>query len=95
VLGWNCRKVIEGFVDAGRETRGRHIVTEYSLIHHLGEEAGLRSQLLEHVRNILLPFGCEGLLIASASAKRNHYDLSLLCRSLSIHKWAGTRKGTS
>src|SRR5437868_4785806 len=49
---WNCRKVVECFVDAGCQARGRHIVAQYSLVHHLSEETGLRSKLVEHVRDI-------------------------------------------
>jgi hypothetical protein len=70
-------------------------VTEYSLVHHLGEEAGLRSQFLKHVWNILLSIWGERLLVASASSKRNDDDFSLLRRSLSIDKGTGAGEGTA
>src|SRR5947208_10251382 len=95
MFGWNCRKVVECFVDAGCQACGRHIVAQYSLIHHLSEETRLRSQLVEHVRDIFLPFGGERLLISSSSAKGNDNDFALLCRSLSMHECAAAHQGTS
>jgi hypothetical protein len=65
-------------------------VTQYPLIHDLGEKARLWSQLLEHVRNIFLSIGGECLLVAGSSAKRNDNDLSLLCCGLSMHEGAAT-----
>src|SRR6266550_1924401 len=95
MFGWNCRKVIECFIDASRQACGRHVMAQYPLIHHLSKETRLGSQLLEHKRNIFLSFGGERLLIPSSSAKGNDNDLPLLCRSLSMHKWAAAHQGSS
>src|ERR1700759_5346253 len=95
MFGWNCRKIIECFVDPGCQAGGRHVVAQYPLIHHLSEETRLRSEFVEHVRDILLPFGGERLLIPGSSAKRNDNDFPLLCRGLSVYKGAATHQGTS
>src|SRR5260370_35153587 len=95
MFGWNCRKVVECFVDAGCQARGRHIVTQYSLIHHLSEETRLGSQLLEHMRYVFLPVGGECLLIPSSSAKGDENDFPLLCRGLSMNEWAAAHQGSS
>src|ERR1700756_4462325 len=95
MFGWNCRKVVECFVDAGCEACGRHIVAQYALIHHLSEETGLWSKLVEHVRDIVLPFGGERLLIPGSTAKGNDNDFPLLCRGLSMHEWAAAHQGSS
>src|SRR3979490_2471368 len=92
---WNCCKVIECFVDAGCEARGRHVVTQYPLIHHLSEETGLRGKLVEHIGDIFLTFGGERLLIPGSSAKGNDDDFPLLRRSLSMYKWAAAYQGSS
>ena len=95
MFGWNCRKVIECFIDASRQACGRHVMAQYALIHHLSKETRLGSQLLEHKRNIFLSFGGERLLIPSSSAKGDDNDFALLCRSLSMHKWAAAHQGSS
>src|SRR5215472_17156364 len=84
MFGWNCRKVVECFVDAGCQACGCDVVAQYSLIHDLGKEARLGGQLLKHVRDVFLSFRREGLLISGSSAKRNDDDLPLLCRCLSV-----------
>src|SRR5580698_8992534 len=93
MFGWNCRKVVECFVDAGCEARGGHVVAQYPLIHHLSEETRLGSEFVEHERDILLAFGGERLLIPSSSAKGNDDDFPLLCRSLSMHEWTAADQG--
>src|ERR1700730_6047413 len=95
MFGWNCRKIVEGFVDAGCQAGGGHIVAQYSLIHHLSEETGLRSKLVEHGRDIVLTFGGKRLLIAGSAAKGYDDDFALLCRSLSMHEWAAAHQGSS
>ena len=47
---------------------------------------------MEQVRNIFLPLGREGLLVAGASAEGDDDDLALLCRSRSAHKRAGAEQ---
>src|SRR5258708_731208 len=95
MFGWNCREVVECFVNAGCEACGRHVVAQYPLIHHLSEEARLGRQFVEHVRDILLPFGGKGLLIPGSSAKGNDDDFPLLRCSLSMHEWAAADQGSS
>src|SRR5260370_13089131 len=92
MLGWNCCKVVQCFVDTGRQACGRHVVAQYPLIYYLSEKTRLGRQLLEHVGNILLAFGGAGLLIPSPSAKRNDDDLPLLCRGLSVYEWTATHQ---
>ena len=92
---WNCRKVIECFVDAGRQACGGYVVAQYPLIHHLGKKARLGRQFLEHVRDIVLAFGGEGLLIPGSSAKRNDDDLPLPGRGLSVYEGAATHQGAA
>src|SRR5258705_5834754 len=95
MFGRNCRKVIECFVDAGREACGGNVVAQYALIHHLSEEARLGSQFVEQIRDILLAFGGECLLIPSSSAKGDDDDFPLFCRSLSMLKRAAAHQGSS
>jgi hypothetical protein len=90
-----CGKVVERFVDSGREACSRNIVSKDTLVHHLGEEAGLRGQLMQQVRDILLALRSERLLIPRASAKGNDDDLPLLCRSLAMHKRAAANQSGS
>ncbi len=67
-----CRlrdEVVEGFVAPGDDAGGRNVVAEYAAVHHLRKECSLRDELIQKMRNVLLAFGGEGLLIASAAAK--------------------------
>jgi hypothetical protein len=52
-----------------------------SVIYYLREKTGLWNQLLEHVRDVLLPLRRERLLIARPSPKGDNDHLSLLRRS--------------
>ena len=71
MFGRDRREVIERFIDACRQARGRDVVAQYPppLIHHLSKETRLGSQLMEHISNVVLPFGGERLLVSRSSAK--------------------------
>ena len=70
------RKIIERFIHAGRETRGRHVVAQNSAIHDLREEACLRDEFAHQVRNIFLAFGRECFLIAGTATKGDDHNFS-------------------
>src|SRR5947209_4970734 len=74
VFGGAGGKVVEGFVDSGREACGCNVVAEYPLIDDLSEKSRLRGELLQHVRDVVLSFRGEGLLIACSSAKGDDDD---------------------
>src|SRR5277367_4012237 len=95
MFGRHCREVIEGFVNSRRETCGRDVVAEYALIRHMREKARLRNQLMKKVRDILLPFGSECLLISRASAEGDHDNFALLCGCFSVQEWACTGERTA
>src|SRR5581483_9301711 len=64
-ISWrNCRKVVEGLIYAGRQARGRDIVSKNSAIYDLREEGGAREHFPHHVWDIFLPFRSKGFLIA-------------------------------
>src|SRR5581483_1042294 len=66
-----CGEIIESFVGAGCETGCSNVMTKNSTIDHLREKARLRNQFAHEVRDVSLPFRCEGLLIARTSAEGN------------------------
>ena len=92
MLGRDCGEVVEGFVDSGGQAGSGDVVAEDTLIHYLGEETRLRDELVEQVRNILLPLGGEGFLIAGASAKSDDDGLSFFCGRRSTHQGAGAHQ---
>src|SRR6202041_2439956 len=92
MAGRHCGKVIEGFVHSGGQAGSGDVVAEDTLIHYLGEETRLRDELVEQVRNILLPLGGEGFLIASTSTKSDDDGLSLFCGRRSSHQGAGAHQ---
>jgi len=47
-------------------------------VRDMREEARLRRQLLQHVRNVVLAFRRKGFLVARTTAKRHHDHLALL-----------------
>ena len=85
VLGWSRGKVVQGFVGAGGEGGGGDVVAENSMIDDLREEGALGDQLPEHVRDVFLPLGREGLFVAGASAKGDddHPGLFGICMARS------------
>src|SRR5579864_4928436 len=74
--GERC-KVINRFINASSQTRGRDVVAEDSTIDDLREKSGLRDEFAHQVRNVFLTLRRESLLIASTTAKRDHNDFSL------------------
>ena len=82
----NGGKVIEGFVDACSQAGGGDVVTEDALVDNVGEEARLRYQFVQQVRNIFLAFGREGLLIASATSERDHDRLAFSPGDFATHQ---------
>src|ERR1700686_598314 len=77
VLGRQRGKIVDGLVDASRETCGSDVVPQDSAVHYLGEKSGLRNQLSHQVRDILLPLGGKRLLITPAATKRDDHNFSL------------------
>src|SRR5438128_7084998 len=67
ILRRNIGEVVGPFIDARRQTRGRHIVPENSPIDDLREEGRLRNQLLHQMRDILLSLGGKGLFVPCAA----------------------------
>ena len=92
MLGSNCGKIIESFVDAGREAGRGNVVAQDSVVGNVREEARLRNQLIEQVGNVFLTFRREGLLISGAAAEGDDDDLALLADGLSAQKRARSRK---
>src|ERR1700760_4307539 len=88
----NCRKVVEGLVNTGRQTCGGYIVSEDASIHHLREKAGLRDQFVEHVWNIFLPLWRKCFLIARASAKGDDNYLPSFGRCSFAYERAGAHE---
>src|SRR5579862_8712726 len=82
MLGRDRGEVIECFVYARRETSGRHVVTQYSLIRYLCKKARLRNQFPDEVGNILLSLRRKCLLISRSSAECNHDDFPFFRRTL-------------
>src|SRR5580658_5422241 len=52
ILRGNIREVVEPFIDAGRQTGSRHVVTQNSSIDYLRKERSLRNQLLHQMGDI-------------------------------------------
>ena len=73
IAGGLCDEVVEGLVAAGDDAGGRDVVSEDAAVHYLGKERPLRDELAEQVRDVLLAFEREGLLIAGASAEGDKY----------------------
>ncbi len=72
------RKVVDGLIDSGGQTGGRHVMAEDSAINDLREKSGLRNQFPHQVRNILLTLRRERFLIARAAAEGNDHNLPSL-----------------
>src|ERR1700722_10898255 len=85
-------EVIQSLVNAGRQTGGRYIVAKDALIHYLREKARLRDKFPQHVGDIFLPFGSEGLLVARASAEGDDDDFAFCDRLRTTHEWAPTHQ---
>src|SRR5205807_1724326 len=68
-------KVVEGLVDPGGEAGCRDVVSQYSAIDHLGEKRGPWNQFAQKVRDVLLPFRHECLVVSRSSAERDHNRL--------------------
>ena len=92
MLGRHGGEVIQGFVDSGGEAGGGDVVAQNSLVGHVGEEARLRRQLAEHVGNVFLPLGREGLLVPRAAAERDHDDLALFASGFAADERAGAHQ---
>src|SRR5580765_6683302 len=71
------REVIDRLVGACRKTGCGYIMTQNAAIDDLSEERRARDKVAQHVRDILLAFGSERLLITGAAAKSNHHDFSV------------------
>ena len=89
------RKVVEGLVDASGEAGGGDVVAEDAPIHYLGEEARLGDEFVHQVRNVFLPFGGEGFLVARAPAEGDDDDFSFFRARSTSHQGAAANKSTS
>ena len=78
MFGRQGSKVVEGFVDAGRQARGGHVMSENSAIYDLGKECRLRDEFANQVRDVFLAFRRECFLIPRAAAKSYDHNFSLL-----------------
>jgi len=65
-------EIIYRFVNAGGEAGRGDVVPQNAAIHHLREEARPRNKFAHQVRDVLLTFRRESLLITSAPAKCNN-----------------------
>src|SRR5579862_9101331 len=95
MFGRDSRKVVQGFVDSGGQACSGYIMPEDAVIHHLREKAGLRSQLTEHVGDILLTLRCKGLLIAGSAAEGYDDDFSLFRRHSTERERTGAHQSGS
>src|SRR5579875_1802158 len=57
------REIIECLIDTGCQTSGCNIVAKDAAVHDLRIESRLRDELVEQVRNVLLPFRHECFLV--------------------------------
>src|SRR5690348_15083949 len=73
VLGRNWSEVVECFVCAGGEARIRDIVAQDASVHDLGKECCPRHQFRQQARNVLPALWPEGLIVSSASTKRDNH----------------------
>ena len=69
IVGRHRREIVERLVGAGDDAGGRDVVAENAAIDHLREERRLRDQLVQQVRDVLLPVRHERLVVARASAE--------------------------
>ena len=65
-------KVVEGLINARRQTRRGHIMAEDAAIDNLAEERRARHQLTQQVLNVLLAVGREGFIIPGAATERDY-----------------------
>src|SRR5262245_3116732 len=63
VLRRGGNEIVECLVCAGRQARVGNVVAEDSAIDDLSEKRGLREQLLQKMRDVLVTRGHEGLVI--------------------------------
>ncbi len=82
-FGRDRREIIERLVHAGSEARGRHIVAQNSLIHHLRKKTGSRNEFTHEMRDVLLSLLHERFLIPSSATEGDHHNLSLASRRCS------------
>src|SRR5215472_3488186 len=85
-------EIVYGLVRAGGKASGGDVMPQDSAINHLGEEARLRNELAHEMRNVFLAFGRKVFLIASASAKSDDDNFSLLGGDAGSCECAGGRK---
>src|ERR1700739_198237 len=70
VLWRNRGEVIERFITSRSQAGICFGVTKYSAIDDLGVKRGLRSQLVDKSRDVLLTLRCKGFFVARTTAKR-------------------------
>src|SRR5262245_54618022 len=70
-------EVVDRFIDAGGQARGRNVVAQNAAIDNLREKGRLRNQFLHQVRNVLLAFRSERFLIPGAASKSDDHDFSV------------------
>src|SRR5262245_33323004 len=95
IFGRQRGEVVDRLVDAGGEAGGGDVVAEDAAIYNLGEEGGLRDQLLHQVRNIFLAFGGEGFLIAGTTAKGDDHDFAVARKDARADDQASGQKASS
>src|SRR5947207_4430475 len=87
-------EVVDRLIDSCCQACSRHIVTKNPAINDLSKERGLRDQFPHQMRDVLLSFRSEGLLVARSSAKCDHDDLALR-RSAPKNKLPGSQQRAS
>src|SRR5580704_6610894 len=77
VFGRDGGEVIEGFVHAGGQARGRDVVAQDSLVRDVGEEARLGGELVQHVGDVFLALRRKCFLVAGSAAEGDDNDFPL------------------
>ena len=80
VLRWRGNEIVERLVGARRQARVGDVVAENPSIDDLSKERGLREQLFQKMRNVLVTDGHEGLVIPRAAAERDDHRLAISLR---------------
>src|SRR5882762_6148486 len=75
-------EVVDRLIDTGGQACGRHIVTQNSAIHDLGEKGRLRDEFAHQVWDVLLTFRSERLLVPGAATKGDDDYLSLFDKAI-------------
>ena len=79
MFGGTAAKLLTVSYTPGGKAGGGDVVAQDSPVHDLREEGRLRNEFAHQVRNVLLTFRREGLLVARSAAESDHDNFPFSC----------------